>query len=1450
MKTTKRGRGRTTSPDNGAAKAEPAAVEPAPSEPAPEPEPVEPEPVESAPVESAPEPEPVEPVPSGRSRGFPIVGIGASAGGMEAFIELLRQLPPDMGMALVLIQHLDPTHASYLSEALARSTSFPVDEIRDGMLVQPDHVYVIPSIADIGILKGELTLLPRPADGRKPHLPIDVFFKALAADRGNQAIGVVLSGTGSDGSEGLRAIKAEDGITFAQDPRSAKFSGMPEAAIRTGAVDFILPLPDLAQELVRIGRHPFLRARDAEVLGSSADDGELKKVFLLLRSEVGVDFSEYRLTTIRRRLARRMALRRLSTLEEYVRRLREDPSEAQDLFADIFIHVTGFFRDPAAFERLKQTVFPKLLEQKREDGTIRIWCAGCSTGEEAYSIVIALLEFLAKENASHVPIQLFGTDVSEHAIATARAGFYPEGVARDIGAERRAHFFTGVEGGGYRIHKSVRERCAFVKHDLASDTPFSKLDLVSCRNVLIYFGEELQRRVLATFQFALNQPGFLFLGHAENIIDGAQLFQAVDKENKIFARSATRTTLRLAPARGVSPLASPSAEPGPRAATSAELVRRTETILLEQYAPPGVIVNERMEILHFRGRTGAYLEPAPGQPQHDLLKMARRGLLPELHIAISQAKTENAIVSRSGAVELDGSTHPCTVIVIPVASPPESREHIFAVLFEEPRPPGPQPEKEGAQGTGPATVADVRSSESRVTKLEDELKATKAYLHSILEEHQHTNEELLSANEELVSSNEELQTLNEELETAKEELQSINEELSTLNEELQGRNTELTLANSDLVNILGSVEIPLIIVDGGRRVRRFTPQAQRMLNLLPSDVGRPIDDLRPNLAIEDLDRKLREVIATVTLHEEEAQGRDGRWYRLQIRPYTTVDKRIDGAVLSIVDIDVLKRALGAAEWARDYARATVEAVQTPLLVLDERLHVVSANEAFLEGYGPPQAEGESGLLYEVMNRAWDVPELRSALAYVLAGNGRFQKLAVQCELPRLGPRSLSLSGRSVSTASGERMVLLAVEDTTERLRGEVERARLLEEAKAAKANAEDANRTKDIFLATLSHELRTPLSSLLLHAQLLRRGQMDEDKIRRSGEAIERAARAQAQLIDDLLDVSRILAGKLKVELRPVGLAAIAQAAVETVGAAAAMNQVDLEVRFDDSRPTVSGDPMRLQQVVSNLLTNAIKFTSERGRVIVTVDSVDGHGRIRVADTGIGIEAAFLPHIFNRFSQEDRGLTRTHGGLGLGLAIVRHVVEVHGGTIQAESPGADQGSTFTLLLPLLPARSKLESVSAPAVGGDLAAAAPAPAVDGIKDARVLVVEDDPAMRDALSEMLGANGADVRAAASPQHAMKIFEEFRPALLVCDIAMPEEDGYSFLGRVRALGSTRGGNVPALALTALAGEEDRRRAFAAGFQVFLAKPVDSDELVAALTALLERPAPPAGVQRRPDA
>lgn len=1341
-------------------------------------------------------------------------------------------------MAFVLIQHLDPSHGSFLTEALSKVTRMGVHEIQNGMTAQPNRIYVIPPNADVGILHGVLTLLPRSRDPAKRHLPINFFFRALAADRGTHAIGVVLSGTATDGTEGLKAIQAEDGVTFAQEPSSAKFGGMPQSAVDARVVDFCLPVPKLAEELVRLARHPWIASRDVEVPPGRKDSEDLKKVYVLLRNGVGVDFSEYKPSTIKRRLARRMALLKLRSLGGYAKYLRDNPGEAKALYEDVLIHVTSFFRDGEVFKSLKDKVFPEIVKQKQAGDPIRIWVTGCSTGEETYSIAISILEYFG-ERPPKFPIQIFGSDISERAIEKARTGLYPETAVRDVSPERLRRFFTKTES-GYRIGKSVRDLCVFVRHDLARDPPFSKLDLVSCRNVLIYFNQILQRRVIATFHYCLNQPGFLILGRTEAISGYPELFSVVDKAHKIFSRAAVAGTLRSLTVRGASPTLPQSARAAAELGLPAvDAGRHVDSLILAEYAPPGVIVNDRMEVLQIRGHTGPYLELPPGQPKLNLFKMVREGLLTELRMAIQHAKDDRVTVRREGVqVQQDGAARICNIVVMPVTGlpeSPESREPLFVVLFEDTQ---RGLTHAGSETSRPASQELRRSGSEpegvrRSAKLEHELKATQEYLTSLTDEHQKTNDALTSANEELLSGNEELQSLNEEIETAKEELQSTNEELTTVNEELQNRNQELSQANNDLVNFLNSVEIPILILDASRRIRRFTPKSQSFLKLLPSDIGRPLDDLKPNMTVENLDGKIQEVIETVTLKEIEVQDREGRWFRMQIRPYKTLDNRIDGVVLSLVDVDALKRAVTTAEWARDYAAGIVEAVQIPLVVLDQEIKVISANQAFYDVFGVSRKETQGKSLYDLGLTQWNIPTLRTSLGEMLAKQTKFQNVESEREFPRLGVRTMSLSATPVDSHTGMPMILLAIEDITYRKQAERERSELLQRANAAQKDAEGANQTKDLFLATLSHELRTPLTALLMQAQLLRRGKLDEAKISQISDGIEQATKTQAQLIDDLLDISRIVTGKLKMEVQPVDLALVIEAAARTVGPLAESKSVTIRSTLDQTVGMVPGDPIRLQQIIWNLLTNAIKFSTKGAAIAVTLKPVDGGAQIQVKDTGTGIDPKFLPQIFDRFTQAERTTTRTHGGLGLGLAIARHLAELHGGKIRAESPGKNKGSTFTVLLPVMQARKKKS---------DAPKQRPTPIrilstqkrLSELAGSRILVVEDDPGTRQALTDLLDQAKVEVKAAASAEEAMAVFKEFHPEILICDVAMPGEDGYSLIRRIRRLGSKYGSRVPALALTALASEEDRKQALSAGFQKHLAKPVDFDHLAEALLEL----------------
>jgi two-component system CheB/CheR fusion protein len=848
---------------------------------------------------------------SPESTPFPAVGIGASAGGLEAFTELLRYLPEESGMAYVLVQHLDPTHGSVLQEILSRTSKIPVTEVTDGTIIERDHVYVIPANSNMIIEHGALRLLPRESP-RSWQMPIDYFLRSLAEDRGEQAIAVILSGTASDGTLGCGAVKTAGGITFAQDEKSAKYAGMPRSAVDSGCIDFVLPPKSIAQELVRIGRHPYVARATPHAESPSAIPASAETVDTLLemlREATGVDFAEYKQTTLQRRIKRRMVLHRLEKLEDYLSYIKHNPSELDELYRDVLINVTGFFRDPETFEALRTIVFPTLLQGRPADtGPLRFWIPGCSTGEEAYSIAMVLTEYIwdhaRKSSASAKAVQIFATDISDTALDRARVGLYSEAAISDVSPERIKRFFL-KQSNGFQVNKSVREICVFARQNVAKDPPFSNLDLVSCRNLLIYLGPVLQRRVLPALHYALRPNGYLMLGGSESLGLFSDQFTVVDKKSKIYRKKSTATHLAtfFTPQHyevrkvGGTPVSKP-------AQSGLPIEKEVDRLLVNRFVPASIVVNDALEIVQFRGKTGAYLEPAAGQPTFSLSKMAREGLLIDLREALIQAKKQRQPVRKQGVrIKFDGDTREIDLEVIPVRGQTVA-DSFYIIVFQEALKNGAPRAKRGAKK--PAAKPNAGRSERE--RMDREINHLREQLQALIEDHETTLEEYKSTNEEVLSANEELQSTNEELETAKEELQSTNEELTTLNEELQNRNTELSMSNNDMVNLLTNVSLPVVMVGDDLRIRRFTPLAEKLMNFRATDIGRRLAEIRPNLVGVDLDGIVRNTIETATPHELEVQSENDR-YLMRVRPYKTWNNKIEGAVITFLDIDSIRLTL-------------------------------------------------------------------------------------------------------------------------------------------------------------------------------------------------------------------------------------------------------------------------------------------------------------------------------------------------------------------------------------------------------------------------------------------------------------------------------------------------------------------------------------------------------------
>jgi two-component system CheB/CheR fusion protein len=1003
------------------------------------------------------------------------------------------------------------------------------------------------------------------------------------------------------------------------------------------------------------------------------------------------------------------------------------------------------------------------------------------------------------------PLAIFGTDISESALQKARAAIYPDSITSEISSERLKKFFEKVPSGGYRIAKWLREMCLFSKHDVTRDPPFGKVDMISCRNVLIYFDLSLHKFVFPIFHYSLNPGGILLLGKSESVGGFSTLFSVADKTTKAYFKKNIKAPLRVK-----FPTGPYSVENLPAAKNRTQLVpsrfdlqHESERLALLEYAPPSVLVNNALEIVQSRGRTAPYLELAPGQPSLNLFKMAHPELIADLRAAVTAAKKQNATVTKSGLRFRDsGKMKSLSLKVIPILASANSKERYFNIFFEEAK----------------DQAVPLKSSKKNKhhQELQQKLVDNEEYQQSLVEEYETAQEELVASNEELQSTNEELQSTNEELETAKEELQSANEELTTINDELQNRNSDMVGLNNDLVNFLGSVDIPIVMVGSDGRIRRFTPKAAKALKLIASDVGRLIGDIKPNIKVPDLDVLVAEVMEDMTTKEIETQDNLGRWFQLQVRPYRTTENKIDGAVISLIDIDSLKRS-------RDDANSIIESQPVPILVVDGHYRVKLANDIFYQKFHVSKIETEGMKVTDLGSGQWKIPQLQKLLELTLVNDETFEHFQVEYDFPNIGKKIMFLSSRRFHLAgSGETAALLVIEDVTEQMQMQKDRLDFfLKEQKA--------NRIKDEFLAILSHELRTPLTTILAWSQMLLKGTLDAEKTKRAIEVVEQSAKAQGQLIDDLLDISRIQAGKLHLSIQEIDPAKVLSNAIESTRILANKKSIQVESLVDPSLTSIFADPIRLQQILWNLITNSIKFSSTGGKIWVAIEKTivdkDDWVRIQVKDNGKGMKSEFLPQLFERFTQVDSSSTRAYGGLGLGLAIVKKLVQMHGGSVQAESPGDDQGSTFTVLIPAKKMISdRIISNQSESYEVDERC------LEGVK---ILVVEDDPNSREVFTIMLLSFGAIVKSAGSASEGLELFNDFRPDVLVSDIAMPGEDGYSFMTKIRAQNS----KIPAIALTAHATQKDVELALKAGYNAHLAKPVGANKLAFSVSRIVEQ-------------
>ncbi|WP_207431954.1 CheR family methyltransferase [Sabulibacter ruber] len=938
-----------------------------------------------------------------------VVGIGGSAGSLEAYETFFKNVPAQPGMSFVVVPHLAPEHKSNMVEILQRHTNLPVAEIQQDQPLEVNKVYVVPPFQEIELLDGffKLHTPSLPAEQRKP---IDFFFLSLARELRERAVAIILSGAGTDGTLGLRAIVENYGMVTVQDPETALFDSMPRSALKTDFVDYVLAPEDMPEKLISFAQNP-------NQVGRLLTDSKkslllLQKIFFLIRNQTGHDFSQYKRNTIFRRIERRMNLQQVKQLPDYVRYLQENPSEVELLFKEFLIGVTRFFRDPEAYELLKNKYLPRLLQEKKDGDTVRVWVAGCSTGEEAYSIAILLLECIEQDpQIQHLTVQIFASDIDPDAIERARNGYYPENIAADVAQERLKRYFIKIDS-QYHVRKELREKIVFAVHNINRDAPFTKLDLLTCRNLLIYLASDLQRKIFPVFHYSLNPNGFLLLGSSETIGGYQDLFTPLDTKWKIYQRSEQALPLsridfpfNFTTKEPIKTLPEPATEVIRESSMSTAVHR----IMLDQFAPPSVIVNAKGDIFYIHGRTGRYLEPAPGQAKLNVFDMAREGLNYELSDAIQKANLlREQVTVMPVQVRNEVGTQSIRLTVRPLQEP-EVLKNFLMVVFED-----IPTEKKKTRRTK-QTQEEMSEKDQIISQLEMELQFTKQRLQTTVEEMHSSLEELKSTNEELQSANEELQSTNEESMTNKEELQSLNEELMTINLQYQTKTDELLNSNNDMKNLLDSTEIATIFLDQHNNIKNFTPQATQIFNLIRTDVGRSITHIASNLKYQDITKDVKEVLERLRSKEVHLQTADEQqWYSMRIIPYRTVDNFINGTVLTFTNITAYKEMEASREATNQYATALVDLMPKPLIVLDHLLRVETSSQAFIDTFKliPEQIKGQ--WLYHLGNGQWDIPGLHDVMAQVLLEGQDVKDSILEHDFALLGYRKMCLNTRRIA----------------------------------------------------------------------------------------------------------------------------------------------------------------------------------------------------------------------------------------------------------------------------------------------------------------------------------------------------------------------------------------------------------------------------------------------------
>jgi len=1379
-----------------------------------------------------------------------VVGIGASAGGLDALERFFDHLPKDTGMAFVVIQHLSPDFKSLMDELLARHTELPIHPVEDGMPVEPDSIYLIPPRKEMIVSDGRLLLSDRERQ-QELTLPIDLFFRSLAQDFGRRAVAIVLSGGGTDGSRGIRDVDRAGGVVIVQDPATAQFDGMPRTAREVGVATWIGAPEEMPRMLLEHARN---RGTGHATAQANAEPSKgLEAVYRMLEAEFGIDFTHYKPSTVTRRIERRVTLARSSNLEEYVARLRDERDELDVLYRDLLIGVTRFFRDPLAFDVLERVVLPELLRREPRDEPLRFWVAGCATGEEAYSLAIVLRELMSRLGERRV--QIFATDVHRESIERASRGIYDAEALANVSKERVTRYFLRM-GDAYQVVADLRQMVVFAQHNVIKNAPFTRVDFVTCRNLLIYLQPAVQQKVLSLFHFALRRGGVLFLGPSETAGAVAREFDVVDKHWRLY-RKQTDARLPVDVRNAPAALMQFDARPGPHpfvgtggsagARYSLAQLLGTYDALLDDVMPPSLLVSERGELVHAFAGGSRFLQLRDGRQDLNVLDIVDGELRMVLVGGLKRATNEpTAIVFRGvripGAATKDQELHKVTIRRI---RPRGGGGPHLLVSFECAE---NTPLRAASSSTKEVDLDQV--SREQLRDLEAELSYTKENLQAAIEELETSNEELQSSNEELQSSNEELQSTNEEL-------QSVNEELYTVNAEYQRKIGELTELANDMDNLLASTEIGTVFLDRQLKIRKYTPGIAETFNLLPHDVGRPIETFTHKMDHPELVEDLKRVLSEGEPIERELRGVRGKSMFVRILPYRAKGT-VDGVVLNVIDVSGLKAAEDALFHERYLLNSLLATVPDAIDFKDLNGRFIRVNRAMADRLGvedPANAEGKTA--FELADRELALSMRNDDEAVLRSGEAQYYRLerrGVGCGSSPAPPASeqhdpvgqlLEHRPRWSPTAAWDLVTRLPLRDAQERIVGIITIRRDVTEQKNAEEDIRRAVVRRDQFLAMLSHELRNPLGAIVSATALLR-GEPGlvapiraedgaagaEPRTARCLAILERQSQQMARLLDDLLEASRVTQDRVELKKQVVALDQVIRDAVQAVRGQLDARDIVLSVELDPRPALMDGDPARLQQIVVNLLSNSAKYTPPGGHVHVKMERDDGAAVVRVTDDGAGIPVDMLESVFDLFVQSRRTLDRAAGGLGVGLTLARALTRLHGGTVTAHSEGEGKGSEFVLRMPLLDDARAAEVASGDRLQSTVSAAVPCVLSRG---GTVVIVEDNADSREMLSVLLEMSGFTCRSADNGSAALRIIDEVRPDMAILDVGLPEMNGFELAQRIRRVHPP--GQMCLIALTGYGQPADRAMALEAGFDAHVVKPVQPEALLALLNGYRQR-------------